>query len=105
MRNFPKVRVYCEAIFGVSIAAVALLARTLPPRYISDGPVTFVILAGGLVLGEMLPINIPRRGEDEELTLSASFALAMLLVGGLGPALIAPGPAPILQDVTSSKPA
>ena len=43
------------------------------------------ILAGGVVLGEMMPIKIPRRGDDEELTLSASFAMAMLLVGGLGP--------------------
>jgi diguanylate cyclase (GGDEF)-like protein len=105
MRGFSKVRVYCEAIFVVSVIAVALLVPQLHLRYITDDPVTFAILTMGVVLGEMLPINIPRRGEDEELTLSASFALAMLLVGGLGPALIAQGAASIVQDVTSRKPA
>ena len=105
MRTFSRVRVYCEAVFLISCAALLLLLGHLHLRYISDDPVTFGILAGGLVLGEMLPINIPRRGTDEELTLSASFALAMLLVGGLGPALIAQGVASIVQDVTSRKPA
>ena len=105
MGNFSKVRVYCEAVFVISCVAVALLVPDLHLRYITDDPVTFGILAGGLVLGEMLPINIPRRGTDEELTLSASFALAMLLVGGLGPALIAQGAASIIQDVASRKPA
>jgi len=38
------------------------------------------------------------------LTLSASFAIAMLLGGGLGPALIAQGIASILGDIRSGKP-
>ena len=52
----------------------------------------------------MLPIKIPRRGDDEELTLSASFALAMLLVGASAPALIAQGIASILQEITLGEP-
>jgi diguanylate cyclase (GGDEF)-like protein len=105
MRNFSKVRVYCEAIFVIGVAAVLLLIPDLHLRYIGEDPLTFGILAGGVVLGEMLPINIPRRGTDETLTLSASFALAMLLVGGLGPALIAQCVASVVQDATSRKPA
>ncbi len=105
MRAIPKVRIYCEAIFLVSIAAVALLIGDLHLRYIFDDPLTFAVLAGGVVLGEMLPVKIPRRGDDEELTLSASFAMALLLLGGLGPALLAQGAASVLQDVTSKKPA
>jgi diguanylate cyclase (GGDEF)-like protein len=53
----------------------------------------------------MLPVKIPRRGDDEELTLSASFAMALLLLGGLGPALVAQGAASVLQDITARKPA
>src|ERR1700727_2445617 len=105
MRGIPKVRIYCEAIFLVSISAGALLVGDLHLRYILEDPLTFAVLAGGVVLGEMLPVKIPRRGDDEELTLSASFAMAMLLVGGLGPALIAQSVASILQDVHSGKPA
>ena len=84
--------------------AVAFLVPELHLHYIVEDPVTFAILAAGVVLGEMLPIKIPRRGDDEELTLSAAFAMAVLLVGGLGPALIAQGAASVLQDATSGKP-
>ena len=79
-----KVRIYCEAVFIVSVAAVAMLVGDLHLRYIADDPLTFAVLGGGVVLGEMLPVKIPRRGDDEELTLSASFAMALLLLGGLG---------------------
>jgi diguanylate cyclase (GGDEF)-like protein len=105
MGNVSKVRIYCEAVFIVSVAAVALLLGDLHLRYIADHPLTFGVLAGGVVLGEMLPVKIPRRGDDEELTLSASFAMALLLLGGLGPALVAQGAASVLQDITSKKPA
>ncbi len=100
-----KVRIYCEAVFVVSVAAVGLLIGDLHLRYVVADPLTFAVLAGGVVLGEMLPVKIPRRGDDEELTLSASFAMALLLLGGLGPALVAQGAASVLQDITSHKPA
>ena len=100
-----KVRVWCEAVFIASCAGMVLLLPAAHLRYLVEDPLTFAVLAGGVVLGEMLPIKIPRRGDDEELTLSAAFAMAMLLVGGLGPALIAQGVASVLQDVHSRKPA
>jgi diguanylate cyclase (GGDEF)-like protein len=105
MRQLSRVRVWCEAVFVAGCAAMALLLHAAHLSYIIEDPFTFAVLAGGVVLGEMLPIKIPRRGDDEELTLSASFAMAMLLVGGLGPALIAQSIASILQDIHSGKPA
>jgi diguanylate cyclase (GGDEF)-like protein len=105
MWQLSKVRVWCEAVFIASCAAMLLLLPAAHLRYVVEDPLTFGVLAGGVVLGEMLPIKIPRRGDDEELTLSAAFAMAMLLVGGLGPALIAQGVASILQDIHSRKPA
>ncbi|HEY1711600.1 MAG TPA: EAL domain-containing protein [Solirubrobacteraceae bacterium] len=105
MRGISKIRIYCEAVFIVSVAAVVLCVGDLHLRYIFEDPLTFAVLAGGVVLGEMLPVKIPRRGDDEELTLSASFAMALLLMGGLGPALVAQGAASIVQDIMSKKPA
>jgi diguanylate cyclase (GGDEF)-like protein len=105
MRQLSKVRVWCEAAFVAGCIAMALLLPAAHLSYILEDPFTFAVLTGGVVLGEMLPIKIPRRGDDEELTLSASFAMAMLLVGGLGPALIAQSVASILQDIHSGKPA
>jgi diguanylate cyclase (GGDEF)-like protein len=105
MRQLSRVRVWCEAVFVAGCIAMVLLLHAAHLSYIIEDPFTFAVLAGGVVLGEMLPIKIPRRGDDEELTLSASFAMAMLLVGGLGPALIAQSIASILQDIHSGKPA
>jgi len=100
------VRLYCAAVFvaGIGLAALALPDARL--AWIVHDPVSFALLSAGVLLGEMLPIRIPRRGgEDyEELTLSGAFALALLITGGLGPALIAQGVASIVQDVQSRKP-
>jgi diguanylate cyclase (GGDEF)-like protein len=57
-----------------------------------------------VLLGELLPMKIPRRGGDEEITISTSFAFALLLVGGLAPALVALGCASVIQDVVARKP-
>src|SRR5579875_4209022 len=100
------VRLYCVAVFlaGIALAALALPAAHL--GWIAQQPLGFTLLSAGVLLGEMLPIRIPRRGgEDyEELTLSGAFALALLITGGLGPALIAQVVASIVQDVQSRKP-
>jgi hypothetical protein len=57
-----------------------------------------------VLLGEMMPVKVSRRGSEEELTLSASFAMALLLAGGLVPAMIAQGIASVIQDLHSGKP-
>ncbi|MGZ6559348.1 MAG: putative bifunctional diguanylate cyclase/phosphodiesterase [Solirubrobacteraceae bacterium] len=72
-------------------------------HYIVEQPITFASLTAGVLLGEMLPVKIPRRGNDEMLTLSTAFSMALLLAGGLGPALIALGIGSVIQDVASGK--
>src|SRR5205085_3430574 len=67
-------------------------------------PLTFGLLTLGVILAETLPVKIPRRGQEEEITLSTSFSMALLLAGGLGPALLAQGFASAIQDVWSGKP-
>lgn len=83
---------------------MALFSGTANFGYLFSSPLTFAVLAAGVTLGEMLPIKIPRRGNDESLTLSSCFALALLIVGGLGPAVIAQGAASLIQDVVARKP-
>ena len=57
---------------------------------------SFGFLTAGVMLGEMLPVRIPRRGNDELMTLSTCFSVALLLVGGLVPAVLAQGLASVL---------
>ena len=104
MRDRAKVRVYCETVSAAGCLVVALMAGTEPLHYIVQSPGTFAVLAAGVLLGEMMPIKVSRRGSEEELTLSASFAMALLLAGGVAPAMIAQGIASVIQDRHSGKP-
>jgi hypothetical protein len=44
-----------------------------------DAPALFWILAGLVIAGELLPIPVPRRHGQARVTISAAFALAILL--------------------------
>ena len=103
-RERSRVRLYCAAVFAAACVVVALLSGTTSLQYIRDEPLTFALLSAGVLLGEMLPIKIPRRGSDEQITLSTPFAVALLLAGGLAPALIAQSVASVVQDLASGKP-
>ncbi|MHB1568881.1 MAG: hypothetical protein ACYC0H_06725, partial [Solirubrobacteraceae bacterium] len=59
------VRLYCEAVFLAGCGAIVLLASHLHLEYIVRNPTRFGVLAAGVLLGEMMPIKIPRRGGDE----------------------------------------
>ena len=101
--RLPPVRLYCAAIFLAGCASVVALRGMMDLHYIVEQPITFASLTAGVLLGEMLPVKIPRRGNDEMLTLSTAFSMALLLAGGLGPALIAQGIGSVVQDVASGK--
>ncbi len=104
MRLRLNVRQYCEGVFAAAIAVVALFAGWMHLDYVRNEPLTFSLLTLGVVLAEAFPVKIPRRGNDEEITLSGSFAIALLLAGGLGPALLAQSLASVIQDRMSGKP-
>jgi diguanylate cyclase (GGDEF)-like protein len=104
MRRVAPVRLFCGAIAlagGVLLAAVGLTAGG---DRVSHETTLTVLLAVGVLLGELLPLKIPRRGEHEELTVSATFAFALVLVAGLWPAIAAQAVASVVQDVASRKP-
>jgi diguanylate cyclase (GGDEF)-like protein len=63
------------------------------------------VLVPGVIIGELLPLKIPRRGDDEEITISTTFSFALLLASGLPAALLAQAVASLIQDVAGRKPA
>jgi diguanylate cyclase (GGDEF)-like protein len=104
MADRLALKVYSAVVFGAACVLVAVLAGTAHFSYITTQPLTFGVLAAAVMLGEMLPVKIPRRGNEEQITLSTSFAMALLLAGGLGPAVIAQGAASVVQDIGCGKP-
>jgi diguanylate cyclase (GGDEF)-like protein len=99
------IRIYCATVFvtGLAVAGVFFSAGHL--GWVLRDPLQFAVLSLAVLLGELLPIRNPRGDSEEELTLSAAFALALLMLGGLWPALIAQSLASVVQDVHSGKPA
>jgi diguanylate cyclase (GGDEF)-like protein len=72
------------------LAVVALVPIGLAGWSFGARPVTFAVLAGFVVAGELLPIRLPGKGAfSDELTLSAAFALAIVLMFGPGPGIAA----------------
>jgi diguanylate cyclase (GGDEF)-like protein len=57
-----------------------------------------------VVLGELLPIEVPRRDEVEEVTTSTTFSFALLLTAGLVPAMAAQMIASLVADTAGHKP-
>ncbi len=103
MRRHLTINRYCLLVILAAGGAVAALSGTISLDYITRQPLTFSLLFAALMLGELLPVRIPRRSGDEAVTLSTSFTFALLVAGGLGPALIAQGFASAVQDAVARK--
>ena len=61
------------------------------------------LLVGLVVVGELFPMRVPGRGDDE-VTLSTSFGFALLLVAGGAAAVLAQAGASLLADGVQRKP-
>jgi diguanylate cyclase (GGDEF)-like protein len=104
MAKHLNVRIYCAGVFIAACIVLVGAAGSLDVTYLTHYPLTFAALFIGVMLGELMPVKIPRRGNDEEITLSTSFSMALMLAGGLAPALIAQLTASVVQDRVSGKP-
>jgi diguanylate cyclase (GGDEF)-like protein len=104
MTTRMPVRRYCELVFLVGIAVAVVRWRDLHLLYLVRHPVLAGMLSIGVVLAELMPVKVPMRGENEEITLSSPFVMALLVSGGLGPALAAQVTASAIQDLIARKP-
>src|ERR1700751_518535 len=104
-RTLELVRLFCLAVALVGVALLATLVATT--RIDFDGPAgafEFIALAASVVVGELFPLELPRRSGDGEVTVSVMFSFALLLGVGLVPALAAQLAASLLQDRIAGKP-
>src|SRR5919108_3311628 len=97
----PALR-YCLVVGGGGLAVMAVVLVTGRPLPVDNA--TSWLLAAAVVIGELFPLKIPRRGENEAVTVSTSFAYALLIVGGLPAALVAQGFGVALEDLLARKP-
>ncbi len=76
------------ATVTAATAAVGLVAFGWASAWRIDSPALFWFLSGLVIVGELLPIPVPRRLGLARVTISSAFALAILLRFGAGPAIV-----------------
>src|SRR5919201_532701 len=104
LQTLRPVHIFCVAVGVVGTALVAVLVTVGSPRLEHFTSFTFLALAASVMLGELFPLELPRRSGDGEVTVSTMFSFALVLGVGLLPALAAQLAASVVQDLTARKP-
>ncbi len=103
-RTPEPVRFFCVV---VAVLAIGLLATLVAHSSFGlDGftRFAFIALAISVMIGELFPLELPRRSGDGEITVSTMFSFALVLGPGLVPALVAQLAASVVQDRIARKP-
>jgi diguanylate cyclase (GGDEF)-like protein len=102
-RTSKKVSLYLAAVCAVGLPALIFSVwHGLDQLWAHDSQVA--ALAPLILLGEAFPIRVPRGDDYEELTVSTTFAFALLLMAGPAAALFALAVASIVSDATRRRP-
>jgi len=90
------------SVAGVGLVVALAFSRGIAP--VAEAPGEFWLFAFFLFLGELLPVRVPRRDEDEEITTSGTFAYAMILAFGPAATAIAHVVATLTCELFRRKP-
>ncbi len=85
----------------IASALAALVTLAMIPAWHVEDLAQLWVLATFVVLGELLPIPVPRRGGLDKVTISSPFAVAMLLQFGAGPATLVYAASSVVGDVAA----
>jgi diguanylate cyclase (GGDEF)-like protein len=93
-RGFGAYGATVSALGAAVLCALALAGESLPL-----GDWRFWLMAALVLVGELMPIDVPRRDGADRVAISTAFAFAMLLEFGLLPAALAYAAASVIADV------
>src|SRR4051794_13474680 len=88
---------YAAATTAIALAVVVPAGAAAAWAVPAD--VELALFAALVLLGELLPIRVPRRESNDWLTISSCFGVATLLAFGLWPAVVVYVAASVLADV------
>ena len=94
-------RWYFAVVSGAGLVALAASLVLTPPARTGRDLVIFATLAAFVLLGELLPVRVLRR--HDEVTVSSTFAYALLLTLGAPAAMLAHALASALADLRARK--
>jgi diguanylate cyclase (GGDEF)-like protein len=102
--RFPDPKPLYRYLAGVSLIGFVVLATLLPEaaRVLPLAGHEFAVIFLLVILGELLPIEVPRR--DAEITTSTTFSFAALVCWGTPAAVIAQAVGSFITDVARKRP-
>src|SRR3954453_20562991 len=101
----PALHLFVAGVFSLGMLAVGAVASTAVLTRSLHVTSTMLVLSLALILGELRPVKIARGEEgDDEITISSTFAMALLMTAPLAVALIAQICAVLIDDVRRRKP-
>lgn len=100
MADSPKtLQRYAATVASIgSILLVFILARGFPDQATLLSP-KFLLLAGGVIVGEFVRITVPHRHEAVTVTVGDPFTLSVLFTFGLAPAVLVKTLATLMDDL------
>ena len=82
-----------------SVALLGWLSASAPELPLGDW--RYWLFAALVLVGELLPIDVPHRGERDRVTSSGAFAFAMLMLFGVLPAVVTYAGASVIADAVA----
>jgi len=95
---------YLRAVSALGLLVVVLVTANADWGSVANSPAEYGLFVAFIVLGELMPIEIARRGNDDSVTVSTAFAFAALLAFGAGPAIAAYAGASVVFDIVNRSP-
>ena len=104
LTRLQPVHHYVVGVIAVGLT-VLCLTTFLGLERLAETPIgTLALFTPLVVLGELLPIRVRRRNDEEEITVSTPFAFTLLLASGIGAASLALILASLVADALRRKP-
>ena len=93
------IHLYCGCVSVVGLAVLAYVATHGSVEGVRREPVEFLAFAICVALGELRPVSIRRGEETSSVTVSTTFAFALLLATGRLPAVLVYAAASVVGDL------
>jgi diguanylate cyclase (GGDEF)-like protein len=104
LHSIRPIHWYVAVVSATGLALAVVLPATQGLSHIQSAPGQFWLFVAFLVLGEMVPVKVPRWNEDVEISTAATFGFALLVGFGPAAAALAHGLATLVADLTRRKP-
>jgi diguanylate cyclase (GGDEF)-like protein len=97
------IHIYCGAVFAIGLTVVIALLRSGSSLPQESSATRFWLFVAVVILGELLPVTLPRQASEAVITTSTTFGFAVLFSFGTTPAVIVYAVASAVADIAARR--